>query len=294
MKRGRLAMGTTVAAGLALFAFTWWFLFPTKRVELRWKLQPGQVLRYRIVASTGGPADSSRQECTDRVTVASVERDGAMVFTHVCEQMTIMKSGSLGTLDYSSSRGDPLPKEQPERVLACLVGMPLEVRMDPRGELLDIKGVEEQELKRIEAAGKENFMGWLTAYPLRGNPLTTMIFPARPLAIGESWTQEDLMGSDTIGKTRHRTTFTLVKVEQDIAELEMKSDVVERTPGQLQRLTGDLKIPEPKHTQEHRIRFSLKRGVLLSNRDFSRIDTTTTKGQPFHFEALTETTLVEK
>ena len=166
--------------------------------------------------------------------------------------------------------------------------------MNPRGELLDIQGVEEKEGKRIQAVEKMNFMGWLTMIPLRANPLWNVEFPVHPLAVGESWTQDSVFGSDTVGRTHSRATYTLLKIDQDVAELGMTSEVLGRAPGDLQRLTGDSKIPEPKHRQEHRIRFSLKRGLLLSERNFSRIDSTLTNGKPFFFESITETTLVEK
>lgn len=185
---------------------------------LRYKLQPGQELSWRVIHRASVRTVVTQTEQTAETVTQSLKTwkvlerrpDGGMTFELRVEEveMTHRISGRP-EVRYSAKAGQEPPVGFED--VAKTVGRPLaRITLDPRGQL-----VERQQL--VPEAFQSH--GYLT-----------VPFPENPIAVGESWTVPDEitvpLRNGTVRKIKVQQRFTLRDVKGDIATIEVKTQVL--------------------------------------------------------------------
>ncbi|MCE9544745.1 MAG: hypothetical protein K8T25_04395 [Planctomycetia bacterium] len=189
-----------------------------QKYDLRYKFQPGEQIRTRVVhqATVRTTIDGSSQtaatvsESVKRWKVQSVDAKGLITFVHSVEHVNMRNDVSGREPAHYDSRTDAKAPAGFQDV-SKRVGVPLTlVTMDPRGKIL----------KREEKT---------TAAPGQGNQLTLPL-PDHPVAIGESWNfPSDMRITMRSGETRKiqaRQHFTLDSVADDVAKIKVETQIL--------------------------------------------------------------------
>lgn len=225
MRTGTLLLALSAAAAPA-FAQT---------VTLRYNWKQGDVITYRTVVrttsnSTGGPAGPATFEQTlsqtVKLTVAAVDVDGAATLRQSIEAVSLDVTNPMGKIAYDSAK--PPAEDADPRVLSMartiggMVGEAISVTMAPTGAVKRIDGaariVEKlmTNLPRDPMAGglAQNIKAMLSDDALRSSLEQSFSrLPDQPVKIGDSWTSEQAVGADAIGKVIGKSTFTLKAID---------------------------------------------------------------------------------
>ena len=116
-------------------------------IELRWKLEPGTELVYRVSVETetelpqGMGTVTMRMETTQRWSVQEVDGDGNAVVRATTGRVRMSMSGPMGTMSVDSA--DETGSGSPLDGISAMAGTSYSVVMDPRGALVGMSGIDE-------------------------------------------------------------------------------------------------------------------------------------------------------
>ncbi len=132
-----------------------------------------------------------------KLDVLDVDGQGNMRMRHTFNWAMTQRTGPMGNLDYDSAK-QPTPPAGAE-AFAALLGQSYIVKVTPKGEVLDVNGVEEMRaaiLKKLPAnAAADPSMNALTPY-LDRKGIKEMtesmwgIYPDKPVDVGQSWSKK--------------------------------------------------------------------------------------------------------
>jgi hypothetical protein len=191
----------------------------TEKYTLRYKFQPGQTLRWKVVhrcrvrttvAATTQTADTiSTSEMIWRVN--QVRPDGAATFVHLVEWVDMRQKLTGRNEVHYDSRTDLAPPPGFEQ-LAQSVGVPLSViSLDAQGKVLERKH------NPLKAA-------------VAGEGEITVPLPEGPIAVGQQWSQphniELTLPKGGVRKIKSRQTFALERVKTGVATIRVATQIL--------------------------------------------------------------------
>ena len=184
--------------------------------RLRYKLRPAEMLRYEVthVAKTktrirGSEEVSQVHTISNRHWQVKTAEPNSMTFDHVLDSVEMtQQQGDAEEIRWDSRGGDPAPDVFGK--VAEQIGQTLStISIDARG----------QETARTD--------GEITKASL-GMGSLTLVFPERPIAIGDSWSiHREIKTRTQDGKilpVKIREKYTLQKVKTGVATLAIQSD----------------------------------------------------------------------
>jgi hypothetical protein len=204
-------------------------------VTLRYSWKQGDVLTYKSAVKTtstmsGGPAGQVTFEQTMgqtlKVTVAAVGADGTATLRQEIVAVTLEMNSPAGKIAYDSAK-PPSSNADPSLVamsktMGAMVGEAISVTMASNGAVRSIAGTQKivdklmADLPRDPMAGglAQNIKAMLGEDALRSSLEQSFSrLPDNPVKPGDTWTAEQSIGADTIGKIVGTSTFTLKAVE---------------------------------------------------------------------------------
>lgn len=229
--RPKRAVLLSVCAAALMFAAA----ASAQPVTLRYNWKQGEVLTYRTTVRTnstvtGMPGDARTFEQTMgqtlKVTVAAVGADGTATLRQEIVGVTLDLNSPAGKLNYDSAK--PPGADADSRVLAmaktmgAMVGEAISVTMGTNGAVRRIDGTQKiidklmADLPRDPMAGglAQNIKSMLAEDALRSSLEQSFSrMPDGPVKPGDTWTAEQSIGTDAIGKIIGTSTFTLKAVE---------------------------------------------------------------------------------
>ncbi|HYT65973.1 MAG TPA: DUF6263 family protein [Vicinamibacterales bacterium] len=219
-----------------LFVATAWVSSASAQpVRLRYNWTQGDVLTYRTVVRTntsiaGGPAGTNSFEQTMgqtlKVTVAAVAPDGTATLRQVIEAVSLEMNTPGGKVAYDSTKppgadADPRVKSM-QKAMGAMVGEAISVMMAANGAVRRIDGTARivdklmADLPRDPMAGSlaQNIKAMLSEDALRSSLEQNFSrMPDAPVKPGDTWTAEQSVGADSVGKIVGKSTFTLKGIE---------------------------------------------------------------------------------
>lgn len=206
------------------------------QVELRYKWKKGDSLDYRVTLHTtsevsGVPGrDNTRTEqtITQRITltVDGVAQSGVAsvheTVTAIRSELTSSNGHSVvDTAAASETTKDPIA-ESMSKLLAAVVGQPINIVFAPDGTIRSIEGGSRLLQRVAEAAGADRDAAMasqaLTSI-YSDDALRSMLeqsfpkVPAQALKPGDTWTGQLALGNQAVGRIAGDLTFTLKAVE---------------------------------------------------------------------------------
>jgi hypothetical protein len=206
------------------------------QTTLQYRWTQGDVLLYRTVLKTttnvkGGPAGAVEQTLTQTQTVkllvAAVGPDGSATLRQTIESVLMEINGPMGKMAYDSTKPPPADDEDPRRAtlaktFGAMVGEAISVTMAPTGAVRSIAGTQriiDKLMKGLPmdplAAGlAQNIKAMLSDDALRTSLEQSFSrMPDQPVKPGDTWTSEQTLGVDVIGRITGTSTFTLKAIE---------------------------------------------------------------------------------
>ncbi|HRE99151.1 MAG TPA: hypothetical protein PLI18_01455 [Pirellulaceae bacterium] len=222
----------------------------TRKFDLRYRMQPGQTIRWTTshLASTltrieGKEShDRSTTETVKVWTVKRVEENGSIVFEQSIDRINLSQSIGDGEEIRFDSRSAETPPLRYEGI-AKTIGIPLTlVTIGTDGRIL-----QKEAIYRGSQMGMDD-----VAVPL----------PAEPAAIGATWhTSTDITATEENGRNvviKLRKAYRLESVADGIATISMRTEVL--TPIENPRIQSQLLEEMTAGT----IRFDIERGIPIS------------------------------
>jgi hypothetical protein len=222
-----------------------------EKYTLRYRFQPGEILRWNVEHRTAVRATMSGQTQTEETDSRSVKAwrgrevrpNGTAVLEHLVESIDMRQQLSGCEAMRYNSQTDKKPPAGFEDAAAA-VGVPLTiVTLNPRGKIV------ERERKVVS-----------TATPNGGE--MTIPLPEKPIAIGEGWSQQsdiDLtLKSGGVKKIKAVQQFTLESVQTGVATIRLATHIL--TP----LSNPEVESQVVQRESAGRIRFDLDAGRILS------------------------------
>lgn len=206
------------------------------QTTLQYRWTQGDVLLYRTVLKTttnvsGGPAGPFEQTLTQTQTVklivAAIGPDGSATLRQTIEAVSIDITGPMGKMAYDSAKPPPADDEDPRsatlaKTFGAMVGEAISVTIAPNGAVRSIAGTARIIDKLMKGLPMDPFAAGLAQNiksMLSDDALRTSLeqsfsrMPDRPVTPGDSWTSEQTLGVDVIGRITGTSTFTLKGIE---------------------------------------------------------------------------------
>jgi len=204
-------------------------------ITLRYNWTQGDVLTYRMVVRTntavkGGPQGDANIEQTMsqtvKVLVSAVGPDGTATLRQSIEAVSMEMNGPMGKLAYDSAK-PPAADADPRvvsmsKTFGAMVGEALSVTMAPNGAVRRIDGTQRivdklmKDLPRDPMAGgmAQNIRQMLSEDALRTSLEQSFSrMPDVPVKPGDTWTAQQSLGADAVGKITGTSTFTLKSID---------------------------------------------------------------------------------
>jgi len=189
-----------------------------EKFNLKYKFTPGEILRSEIVhratVQTTIQGTSQTAETLSKSIkvwqVNEVTRDGTVTFVHSVESIEMwQKTQGRQDVRYNSQTDTEVPAGYED--VASAVGVPLTIAtMDNRGNVL----------KRQEKRPQ----------PMSVSTQMTMPLPGHPVVVGDTWSSpmeiDVILKDNSVKKIQTRQLFTLKKVVDDVATIEVDSQVL--------------------------------------------------------------------
>jgi hypothetical protein len=209
-------------------------------VELRWKFPAGAERRFRLrqTFDLGGLALEARDLIA--VSLKEAGADGAVVLRARYDAVAL-KSTGVQKYDYDSER-DKEPGADPNaRMVATLVGQGFEFRMNPLGEVLEVKGFDRLLDGMVRAAGgqqEEALAQQLFKQMYTDGVMKTRLqqislgLPAGKVRPGEEWENALRMVLPIVGpvKLKGRSRIASLKDGDAAIEQDLKVEGVDVDP----------------------------------------------------------------
>lgn len=213
---------------IATVVGAWVSVMAADGVVLRAGLTQGQELRYdiaaRLEARTTAGAEVLEQSMRLRLTVASVDRDGAKVHGRLESLKARSEGPGREAEEFAWVRGDPAGPEQDAPLAAtcrAMAVMVFEVTVDPSGEILGIAGLERigDEVHGVEKVGR--LMGVLApeAAGRMLQPVFAVDASGKARNAGDSWTERRKIATG-VWRSTATTEWRMVAVEGGNARIE--------------------------------------------------------------------------
>jgi hypothetical protein len=206
------------------------------QTTLQYRWTQGDTLIYRTVLKTttnvtGGPAGPVEQTLTQTQTVkllvAAVGPDGSATLRQTIESVSIDIGGPMGKMAYDSTKPPAADDEDPRsatlaKTFGAMVGEAISVTIAPNGAVRTIAGtakIVDKLMKGLPmdplAAGlAQNIKAMLSDDALRTSLEQSFArMPDQPVKPGDTWTSEQTLGVDVIGRITGTSTFTLKAIE---------------------------------------------------------------------------------
>jgi hypothetical protein len=295
-------VASALAALLAITAVSWAHFVDHDVHDMRWKLRPGEVLRYRMVMTMGSRVSQTHQVMLTRYEVEGAASDGTMDVTSWVDQVAIRNGDSEGPVVWDSGSGASPPKDYAVQMSAAWVGVPVRYKVDVQGRILSSEGMElvQKRAKELLGGGVAGpFMDPITevAFSATGGTLQGASLPPTPVRKGAVWAREGGAGTKTFGATRYVCEYSLSSVKDGIATITLlQTRDLEQTPGEIPKALKIQTPPDPnaQHGSEEVTNFSISEGVMVSQVNRAWSQSTTTKGEIFRFETSSETKYLDR
>lgn len=203
----------STAALLALSAFA---LAARSAEPLRWKWAAGDSVRYLTeqtmnMQMTAGPAGNINSTTTQAMlidwNVDAVEDNGTATLSQQFERITMKTNGPMGQgFQYDSASDEP-PSGMAALVAPmfdAIVSAPIVVEVLPTGEYVDVRLSDELAEAVEDMPGGAMSVDAITQMTKQ----SSIAFPEKELAPGESWTQTAQVNAPQVGKMLVTTTYT--------------------------------------------------------------------------------------
>lgn len=181
-------------------------------VELRWKLEAGTALVYRMSMQSeselpqGMGTTTMNMESIQRWNVLAVDGDGAATVRMITERVRMSVGGPMGTMSVDSA--DTENAGSPLDAMKAIAGTSYTVVLNPRGALVTISGLEEvREALRTQMpdpSGQAMLDQFLNDEALRTQWAQGVhVLPAEAVGVGSTWedtytSSAPLFGSMTV------------------------------------------------------------------------------------------------
>lgn len=274
------------------------------KVDLRWKFQKGQELRYRISQLTTIDAAGLTVEQSMRTTylyaVSEVDEKGTATLAVKYEAVAVKASG-LQDLDFDSEKHKEVPADPTAQLVSRLVGQSFTLKLGPSGKVLEVKGFD-RILDALFKEGADDPQQALQREALKQaysdesiQSMMQMMFmplPETPVGTGDSWKTELAFQMPVAGKARLAGTSRLAGLERAEARLEQewKLETVPPEDADKNPMAGLVKLNSVKG--KGRAAFSTERGLFLDSKMESTM-VMTTGGQEMEVKSVSETKLLE-
>jgi hypothetical protein len=189
---------------------------------LRWKFRSDKPYRYVL---TQGMEMSMKVQNNDVKTkmsqisnmtwnVKTVKPDGSAEMSQVIDRMQIKVEGPLGKFEIDSNKKDEPPPAGPlaglGTMVAGLVGVPVDVTISPRGEVLSVK-VPTKLMDALKTAGPggQAFAGAFTEKGIKQLfEQSSLTLPEKAISPGTTWVQKRSVETAGLGNMDIDTTYT--------------------------------------------------------------------------------------
>jgi len=172
--------------------------------SLQWKLAKGKTYYQRtLVEQQIGQEIMNQQQKSEnsigiglKLEVLDVDAQGNMQIQYTYLWTRLKQVNPVAQVDYDSSSKSPVPAGA--EGFAALVGQSYTVKMTPKGQILDVNGVEQlrEAVLKKSLAGAEAPMGMNPVTPyIEKDSLKQMtesnmaIYPDKPVNVGDSWSR---------------------------------------------------------------------------------------------------------
>ena len=277
-------------------------------IPLAWSWTEGDVTRYRMTSDTESTVSGNRlpEPMTSHVRqriemtqeVDGVSEDGVATVLVTYDRLEITtEAPGQEEVRWSSDdpeSGDDTGMAQLAGAVGQLVGRTFTLRVDTRGEIVAVEGVDEilgdvaESLAAEEDAAvvRETMEAFLSEDNLKatvGQALPS--FPARPVAPGDSWTEQTHLALPIFGALDQRQTYTFERLEGDEAVLSLDAEIrlgpdeqAAETVGLPEQIAAlmDIEAETRRGDTEGMIRFDVGRGLLVRQDLTVRMDMTMT------------------
>jgi hypothetical protein len=202
-----------------------------------------------------------------KMEVLDVDGQGNMRIRRTYDWSMTKRTGPMGNLDYDSAKQTtPPPGAEP---FAALLGQSYVVRISPKGEVLEINGVEEMQAavrKKLPAGAQGDPAMSVLSQFLDKNSLKQMIegeldvYPGKPVEVGESWNKKRVV--TPMFELTIDSKWTLQKLENGVAIIATTS--TSRSDANKPVETGGMKMRfDLAGTQGGTIRMQEATGLIL-------------------------------
>lgn len=220
----------------------------TEPILLRWTWTEGETIRLQHTAETESTVASSMvpepiathgtQTAELSQEVTEVSEDGVATVRMVYERFDFDMKGPGGE-EMTWSSDDPSaeaeegddgdPMAELGGLMSSMVGQPITLKLDDRGELLAVDGFDEIWNRAIESLEEDDPMAEPLRQALEGifseDTVRQMIgqgmvsFPADPVAPGDTWTRDVTYEMPVVGPLTQHQTYRFERLEGDHAVL---------------------------------------------------------------------------
>lgn len=176
------------------------------KLLLRYNLPKGatyiQSLDMDMNVETMGMQIPQKQSISMKVVVTDIASNGNQTHEVTYEKIYMKQSSPMGDMEFDSDN----PAKQPAELanLKEMKGSKFKMIISPRGKIIETKMDE----KLPETGTQQNIE-----------------YPENPIAIGDSWTGETSNKNEQIGEIKTKTTYKLISINSEIAELEVKGKI---------------------------------------------------------------------
>ena len=253
-------------------------------VELRWKLEAGTDLVYRVSVESeselpqGMGTSTMHQDVTHRWSVVGVDGDGNATVRVTTERVRMSMAGPMGTMSVDSA--DPTGSGSPLDAVTVMAGTSYSVVLDPRGTLVGMSGVEEMR-EAVRARIPDPSARALLDQMLSEEALRSQWaqggyeLPTEAVAVGSTWESTFVTPLPTIGSLSAATSSVVESMDGDIVviansgTISLSDDAVASPP--IPMSLGDA-------TMTGTTRFDAGRGRLLGTEGAIALQITMTMG----------------
>lgn len=209
-----------------------------EKVTLEWKFKKGESLRYEMGNSVetefGGMEITQEQLFGYTMEVVEVAADGTATLKTVYDRIKFKIAGPMAS-EYDSAKDKEAPSDSLGKLMAALLGKSITMKLNPKGEILEVKGyaeVMEKVMKELEEdmpGTSDMFKRMFSDDQLKGMmQLSYGLLPKTPVAKGETWESQASFAMPMLGKLvlKHKSTLKEIQTGgQAVIDQETKMEL---------------------------------------------------------------------
>ncbi len=213
--------------GLALSGVEGLVLRQEPKVELRWSLPKGRVLRVRLVQKFSAGAIDMELRDALHLSVTDVDAKGEAAVAAKYEGAGI-KAAGVQALEYDSEKDKEPPAHAYARAVAKLVGQSFTFRLSPDGRVSEVKGFEAILQEVLKGAGEQDeaiarqFLRQMLSDDIMRSKLQQMSpgLPPGKVGAGDVWSNEFALRVPILGPIRFLPKSKLAELKEGEARIE--------------------------------------------------------------------------